>query len=334
MTFDDFDPSPWIEQIRSLYQESDPAHDFTHILRVYRNARTIGQEEGADMQVLLLASLLHDAGSDKKDNSGDPEREKKNPGRQATEALLDSMCLDEKRKKEVLYAIDVHRFSRGIIPVTLEAKILQDADRLDALGAVGIARVFLTGGALGRAMYHSEDPFCRNREPDDRNWNLDHFYKKLLRLEAGMHTKSAKRLAERRTAVMKRYLADLEEEIGVIIKDISPLEGRHLIKRQSSRPEESSNSPSTRPLIILDVRTAKEYLSGHLRDSINIDFRSPSFQDQISLLDRDAAYLLYCRTGIRSRKALLIMSSMGFREIYNLSQGIEQWKREGGELVF
>lgn len=209
MAFEDFDPLPWMEEIRSLYRESDPAHDFSHILRVYRNARLIGQEEGADMQVLLLASLLHDVGSDK--------REKKNLGRQATETFLDSMNLDEKRKEEVLYAIDVHRFSRGILPVTLEAKILQDADRLDALGAVGIARVFLTGGVLGRAMYHPDDPFCRNREPDDGRWNLDHFYKKLLKLEQGMHTKSAQRLAAKRTTVLKRYLLELEEEIGTEI---------------------------------------------------------------------------------------------------------------------
>jgi len=209
MAFEDFDPSPWIEKISSHYKEADPAHDFSHILRVYRNARLIGQEEGADMQVLLLASLLHDVGSDK--------REKKNLGRQATETFLDSMNLDEKRKEEVLYAIDVHRFSRGILPVTLEAKILQDADRLDALGAVGIARVFLTGGALGRVMYNPEDPFCRNREPDDGRWNLDHFYKKLLKLEQGMHTKSAQRLAAKRTTVLKRYLLELEEEIGTEI---------------------------------------------------------------------------------------------------------------------
>ena len=165
------------------------------------------------MPILLLASLLHDVGSDKKDHSSDPKQEKKNMGRQAIENFLDSIGLDEKRKQEVLYAIDVHRYSRGIVPVTLEARILQDADRLDALGAVGIARVFLTGGALGREMYHPDDPFCKTREPDDGRWNLDHFYKKLLKLEAGMHTKSARKLAEKRTIVLKRYLSDLEEEI-------------------------------------------------------------------------------------------------------------------------
>jgi uncharacterized protein len=79
---------------------------------------------------------------------------------------------------------------------------------------MGIARVFLTGGTLGRELYHPLDPFCRAREPDDTKWNLDHFYKKLLKLESGMHTKMGKKLAAARTAVLRRYLQDLEEEIG------------------------------------------------------------------------------------------------------------------------
>ncbi|MFA6373873.1 MAG: HD domain-containing protein, partial [Methanothrix sp.] len=200
----------------------DPAHDFSHILRVYKNARIIGQEEGADMQVLLLAALLHDAGSEKKHTSkqGEPEGR----GHKAVEAFLESIGLERKAREEVLYAVDVHRFSKGIVPVTLEARILQDADRLDALGAIGIARVFLTGGTLGRELYHPDDPFCRAREPDDTKWNLDHFYKKLLKLESGMHTKSAKRLAARRTAVLRRYLLNLEEEIGSMNE---PLKSSH-----------------------------------------------------------------------------------------------------------
>ena len=332
MASDDFDPLPWMEKIRALYQETDPAHDFSHLSRVYRNAKMIGQEEGADMSILLLAALLHDVGSDKKINSIDPEKETESQRRQATKAFLESVGLDEAKREKVLYAIDVHRYSRGILPVTLEARILQDADRLDALGAVGIARVFLTGGALGREMYNPEDPFCRNREPDDGRWNLDHFYRKLLKLEAGMHTKSARKLAAKRTAVLERYLSDLEEEIGVVIRELSSSECKMLIERQS-RPQKWDDSPSSKHLVILDVRTAQEHQSGHIKDSINIDFRSPSFRDQISLLNRDAAYLLYCRTGVRSRKTLLLMSSMGFAELYNLSRGIVQWKRDGGEVV-
>ncbi|TFH50322.1 MAG: HD domain-containing protein [Methanothrix sp.] len=207
-----FDPESWLNEIRPMYQVADPAHDFSHILRVYKNARIIGQEEGADMQVLLLAALLHDVGSEKKHTSKQGESE--GQGKRAVEAFLESIGLEEEAREKVHYAVDVHRFSKGIVPVTLEARILQDADRLDALGAIGIARVFLTGGTLGRELYHPDDPFCRSREPDDGKWNLDHFYRKLLKLELGMHTESAKKLAAARTAVLRRYLQDLEEEIG------------------------------------------------------------------------------------------------------------------------
>jgi uncharacterized protein len=195
-----------------MYRGADPAHDFSHVLRVYRNARIIGREEGADMRVLLPAALLHDVGSKKKHTPMQGESE--DPGKRVVGAFLEAVGLEEAARDKVQYAVDVHRFSKGIVPVTLEARVLQDADRLDALGAIGIARVFLTGGTLGRELYSPDDPFCRAREPDDGKWNLDHFYKKLLKLESGMHTKSAKRLATGRTKVLRRYLQDLEEEIG------------------------------------------------------------------------------------------------------------------------
>lgn len=170
------------------------------------------------MQVLLFAALLHDVGSEKKHTSKQSESE--GQGLKTVEAFLESIGLDEAVREKVLYAVDVHRFSRGIVPVSREARILQDADRLDALGAIGIARVFLTGGTLDRALYHSEDPFCRAREPDDGKWNLDHFYTKLLKLESGMHTKSARKRAAARTAVLRRYLLDLEEEIGTEYENV------------------------------------------------------------------------------------------------------------------
>jgi uncharacterized protein len=216
MAFEDFDPNPWMKDLQTIYSGADPAHDLSHILRVFRNAREIGREEGADMRVLLWAALLHDAGEERKNSM---KQEAEGAGRKVVEEILDFVGLDEKSREKVLYAIDVHRFSKGIVPATLEARILQDADRLDALGAVGIARVFLTGGALGRELYHPDDPFCRQREPDDGRWNLDHFYKKLLKLEAGMHTKSARILAEKRTEVLEKYLSDLEEEIGTGYKN-------------------------------------------------------------------------------------------------------------------
>ena len=85
--------------------------------------------------------------------------------------------------------------------------------------------------------------------------------------------------------------------------------------------------------MILDVRTAQEYSSGHLKDSINLDFRSPSFADELAMLDRGNAYLVYCRTGVRSGRAAALMKSLGFRELYDLAGGIAGWQREGFEIV-
>ena len=209
-----------LREIESMYRGRDPAHDFSHIFRVCKNAKEIGQAEGANMPVLLLAALLHDAfegpkGSVSRDDiSRDEEEEQLARRRKTLACFLDGMGLSEEAKDGVIYAVQVHAFSRGIMPETLEAKILQDADRLDALGAVGIARVFMTGGAMNRAFCSPRDPFCKTREPDDGRWNLDHFYRKLLKLESGMHTKKGKDMARRRTEVMSRYLRELEEEMG------------------------------------------------------------------------------------------------------------------------
>lgn len=119
----------------------------------------------------------------------------------------------EGKTEQVAHAIEAHSFSAGIKPQTIEAKIVQDADRLDALGAIGIARCFLVGGSLNRTLYHPSDPFCSEREPDDSLWTVDHFYEKLLKLSNTMNTASAKKEAGRRAEFMKVYLERLKEEI-------------------------------------------------------------------------------------------------------------------------
>jgi uncharacterized protein len=201
-----------LEEIKVMYESADPAHDFSHILRVYRSAKEIGEAEGADMQVLLYAALLHDAGAESKHSGASAESDALRL--RIAEEFLEKKNLPEDLRNKILYAIEVHRFSKGIVPATKEAKILQDADRLDAMGAIGIARVFMTGGAMGRKFYSPEDPFCNKRSPDDKMWNLDHFYRKILKLESGMHTETARTIAIRRAAVLKRYLGDLQKEIG------------------------------------------------------------------------------------------------------------------------
>ncbi len=207
-----FDESSLLVEVMPLYEGKDPAHDFSHALRVYRNAKAIGEKEGADLQIVILAALLHDAGSGPKLQKRSAESEAKKLS--TVEEFLKKRGLPEEVRKKVLCAVEVHSFSKGIEPATLEEQVLQDADRLDAIGAIGIARVFLTGGALGRDLYNPEDPFCKERKPDDGMWNLDHFYRKILKLEDGMHTETGRRLAKRRGIVLRRYLSDLEEEIS------------------------------------------------------------------------------------------------------------------------
>jgi uncharacterized protein len=204
-----------LEEIEPMYKWADPAHDFSHITRVYKNAQSIGKSECADMQVLLLAALLHDLGSESKlpKSSADLDQ----TSLKKAEDFLATKGFPEDVRNKVLYAIETHRFSKGIVPKTLEAKILQDADRLDAIGAIGIARVFMTGGTLKRKLYDPEDPFCQAREPDDSRWNLDHFYRKLLKLESGMHTDAAREVAQRRTAVLRQYLSELQKELNETI---------------------------------------------------------------------------------------------------------------------
>ena len=110
-------------------------------------------------------------------------------------------------------AIRDHSFSRGKIPESIEGKILQDADRLDAIGAIGIARAFSVAGSERRPFYNKEDPFCKTRNPDDKQWTLDHFYRKLLKLESMMNTKSGKIEAKRRTKILRNFLNELKKEI-------------------------------------------------------------------------------------------------------------------------
>jgi rhodanese-related sulfurtransferase len=120
-------------------------------------------------------------------------------------------------------------------------------------------------------------------------------------------------------------------ERETLVSQLSPQECRELLKQRSSLEQNFPSDVSM--LVILDVRSAEEYCSGHIPGAINIDYRSPSFEDQLSGLDRNKAHLVYCRTGVRSQKALPIMKRLGFSEIYNLTRGIVDWQREGGEIV-
>ena len=191
--------------------ENDPAHDYQHVMRVYRNAKKICHDENVDSKLVLCAALLHDVVSYPKSD----KRSKLSSIESAIKGkkILKKFNFPEHEIKIISDAIEDHSFSRNVVPKTIEGKILQDADRLDALGSIGLARVFATSGSLNRAFYHPDDPFCENRNPDDGVWTLDHFFQKLLKIDALMNTKSAKIEARKRTIVMKSFLEQLRKEI-------------------------------------------------------------------------------------------------------------------------
>ena len=191
--------------------DNDPAHDFDHIMRVYKNVELISKNEKVESETILCAALLHDIVSYPKSD----KRSKYSSIESAAEAkkILEKHNFDSQKIKIITDAIRDHSFSRNKTPKSLEGKILQDADRLDAIGAIGIARVFAVAGSEKRSFYNYEDPFCSKRKPDDKTWTLDHFFQKLLKLEKMMNTKSAKTEAKRRTKILRTYLNELKKEI-------------------------------------------------------------------------------------------------------------------------
>ncbi|HEV3433055.1 MAG TPA: hypothetical protein VG098_03595, partial [Nitrososphaera sp.] len=115
---------------------------------------------------------------------------------------------------QICYCIQAHSYSKRLVPASLEGRILQDADRLDALGAIRIARTFSVGGSENRTFYKDNDPICRSeRDLDDMQWTLDHFQTKLLKLEHFMHTETAKKIAKERTKFMMQFIRQLQKEI-------------------------------------------------------------------------------------------------------------------------
>jgi uncharacterized protein len=204
--------STMIKEVMTMLEGQDPAHDFQHVMRVYKNAELVGTREGAIMRILLPAVLLHDVivyrkGSDNSAKSSDDSAD-------LAEKILQRHRYSQDEIKRISYCIRTHSFSKRLTPASLEGRVLQDADRLDALGAIGIARAFSVGGSERRSFYNAVDPFCSSdRKPDDKQWTLDHFQIKLLQLKDMMHTRTARRIAQQRTRFMMLFIRQLQREI-------------------------------------------------------------------------------------------------------------------------
>jgi len=190
---------------------ADLAHDISHVKRVVNNCLYLTDIEGANSEITLVSAWLHDCVAVAKDS---PLRSR--GSRLAAAAATDFLSginYPSELIPEVYHAIEAHSYTADISPRTLEAQVVQDADRLDSLGAIGIARCLLVGGHLHRPLFDVEDPFCDFREPDDSRFTIDHFYAKLFKLPDTMQTGAGRDEARRRAALMQDYLDQLRAEI-------------------------------------------------------------------------------------------------------------------------
>lgn len=198
---------------QELYPATDPAHDLLHIRRVVNNAMKLAREERADLKIVLPAAYFHDFVSIPKDDSRRSHASALSAD--AAAKYLRASGYPAKFLDPIRHAIAAHSFSARIPCETIEAKVVQDADRLDSLGAIGIARCFTTTALMQRPYYEERDPLAENRAPNDKDYALDHFFVKLFKLQGTLHTRSARMEGARRVAFMRGYLKQLRAEMAL-----------------------------------------------------------------------------------------------------------------------
>ena len=193
--------------------QSDAAHDLAHLRRVWGNCQKIARAEGgADMVVLMAGAYLHDLVNLPKDAPN--RREASRLSAEAAVAWLRGTDFPAAKLEAVAHAIAAHSFSAGIAPETHEARILQDADRLEALGAIGLARLFAVAGQMGAQLYDPADPLAQRRALDDKAFALDHLEVKLFPLVETMQTTTGREIAEERADWVAAFRSRLLREIG------------------------------------------------------------------------------------------------------------------------
>lgn len=192
--------------------QNDPSHDLGHTLRVLHLAEQIAQVEGADLDILVPAALFHDVIVHGKHDprSGQSTEES---AALAEKVLLNEPNFPAGKVPAVATAIRQCSYSRGIMADSLEGRILQDADRLEATGAIAVMRTYASTGLMNRPFFDPADPFCEARDPAPHRFALDLFYARLLRVETGMHTETARMLARRRTEFLRAFLQELRLEL-------------------------------------------------------------------------------------------------------------------------
>lgn len=192
---------------------NDPSHDKEHIYRVLEMATLIGNQEGADLEILIPAAIFHDAVIYQKN---DP-RNKQAPDESALfaqQTLQDEASFPQEKILAVMTCIQECSWSRGLPPSSKESAVLQDADRLEATGAISLMRTFCSGGQMNRPLYNIEDPFCESSIPHGVACSLDLLYQRLLLVADRINTAAAKEIALRRHQFLKQFESELKQELS------------------------------------------------------------------------------------------------------------------------
>jgi uncharacterized protein len=198
-----------IEQARAYYQGADAVHDFDHVLRVLALAERLARAEGADLEIVRTAVLLHDVARSHGDRL---VRDHALAGAKFARRLL-AGHLPEK-VEAVAHAIAAHRFRAGPVPQTLEAKVVHDADKLDAIGAIGVARAFAYGGHEGQRLWGNVPPaYEESLENRHEHTPVHEYHMKLVKIKGRLLTDSGRQLAEERHAYMVAFFERLECEV-------------------------------------------------------------------------------------------------------------------------
>jgi len=199
-----------VDFVRQKLEGEGSGHDWWHIYRVWQNAKSIAEEEGGNIFIIELAALLHDI-ADHKFHNGD-----ETVGPRVAREFLMSKNVGSESILSVIEIMEEISFSKGITPSSLEGRIVQDADRLDAIGAIGIARAFAYGGYKQREIYNPDIPpteyLTKEEYKQNTNPTLNHFYEKLLLLKDLMNTGKGKKMAKERHLFMENYLEQFYQE--------------------------------------------------------------------------------------------------------------------------
>ena len=195
--------------VKEKFENEYSGHDWFHTLRVFRTATRIAEAEGADVETVQLAALLHDV--DDRKLSPETYADKAN-----ARSFLFANNVDESRIDEICRIIGEISFAENCVPSTLEGKCVQDADRLDAIGAIGIARAFAYGGNHNRLMYHPDVKPNLNMSKEEyvnsKSTTVNHFYEKLFKLTDMMNTETAKSIAREREEYMRGFVDEFLNE--------------------------------------------------------------------------------------------------------------------------